>query len=375
MVECFIKLGLINQKLIIPCILLLISILHILYINYILEYKANIIVTEISASFGHMAIIIIPYIKCFSSKKRKIKYLKQKNNYLLNYSIFLLTYLLHLIFLELCSYYKPNSENKNKSILYETTGVNGIYCLRSFENLFIIIFSLLLKYKYFIHQYICLSIFIISSISIDYILGNFSYELNSTFFKYIGICIAQLINESINLSYQKYMFDKLYYSPYSVCFAFGVLFFCYQIVKIIIFLLIDYLEFWNYFDNANLGYEAFKFILNIFIVFLLYTSMALTNYYFTPNHIIVNYELGNMIIFLWKSDNIKYYTIILFIFQFFILMIFLEIIELNFCHLNDNTKRNIQIRGYKDMEDKDKRDTVIEISGYFLEEDILFVIN
>jgi len=98
--------------------------------------------------------------------------------------------------------------------------------------------------------------------------------------------------------------------------------------------------------------------------------LALTNYYFTPNHIIVNYELGNMIIILWKSHDIKLYTIFLFIFQFFILMIFLEIIELNFCHLNDNTKRNIQIRGYKDMEDKDKRDTVIEISGYILEEDI-----
>ena len=126
----------------------------------------------------------------------------------------------------------------------------------------------------------------------------------------------------------------------------------------------------NYFDNADFGYEAFKFISNIIVVFLLYTSMALTNYYFTPNHIIVNYELGNMIIILWKSHDIKLYTIFLFIFQFFILMIFLEIIELNFCHLNDNTKRNIQIRGYTDMEDKDKRDTVIEISGYFLEEDI-----
>ena len=97
--------------------------------------------------------------------------------------------------------------------------------------------------------------------------------------------------------------------------------------------------------------------------------MALTNYYFTPNHIIVNYELGNMIIFLWKSDNIKYYTIILFVFQFFILMIFLEIIELNFCHLNDNTKRNIQIRGYNDMEDKDRKDTVLEIGGYIIEVD------
>ena len=273
MVECFLKLGLINEKLIIPCILVIISIIHILYINYILEYKANVIVTEISASFGHMAIIIIPYIKCFSSKNQNKGNFKQKKNYFLNYSIFLLTYLLHLILLEICSYYKPNSDNKNKSILYETTSVNGLYFLRSFENLFIIIFSLLLKYKYFIHHYICLSIFIISSISIDYILGNFSYyKLISTFFKYIGICIAQLINESINLSYQKYMFDKLYYSPFTVCFAFGVLFFCYQIVKIIIFLSIDNLEFLNYFDNYNFGYEAFKFISNMIVVFLLYTS-------------------------------------------------------------------------------------------------------
>ena len=273
----------------------------------------------------------------------------------------------------ICSKIKPDSKKKN-NIIFLTTDVHNFYCIGSIEIIFIIFVSLLLlKTKYFIHHYICLFIFIILSISIDYLLDNFHYKLNREFLYYLIMCFMQLLVESISLSYQKYMFDKLYYSPYKVCFAFGIFFLLYNLGTIIVFLIIGDNEFLEYFKNINIGFEIFKFISNIIMVFLVYLSMALTNYYFSPNHLVANYELGNMIIFLMNSKSkIKYYSLFLFILQLFILMIFLEIIELNFCSLNENTKRNIQIRANDDIRETIKDDDLIEVSpGYFIRKDDL----
>ena len=109
------------------------------------------------------------------------------------------------------------------------------------------------------------------------------------------------------------------------------------------------------------------------MVFLVFFSMALTNYYFSPNHLVANYELGNMIIFLMNSKSkTKYYSLFLFILQLFILMIFLEIIELNFCGLNKNTKRNIQIRANEDIQEANQDEDLIEVSpGYYIHKDDL----
>ena len=348
--------------------------IHIFYITYILEQKANVIVTEISASIGHLAIIIIPYLKCFSSKRENKKTKKMNGkNYLLHYFIFFIIYFGHLSLLMVCSKLKPNSKKKN-NIMFLTTDVHDFYCIGSIEIIFIIFVSLLLlKNKYFIHHYICLFTFIILSISIDYLLDNFHYKLNREFFYYLAMCLLQLLVESISLSYQKYMFDKLYYSPYKVCFAFGVIFLLYNLGSIGIFLIIGDREFLEYFKNVNIGFEIFKFISNIIMVFLVFLSMALTNYYFSPNHLVANYELGNMIIFLMNSKSkTKYYSLFLFILQLFILMIFLEIIELNFCGLNKNTKRNIQIRANEDIQEANQDEDLIEVSpGYYIHKDDL----
>ena len=370
MSKCFLRLGIINNKLIVPFSLLILSIIHAFYINYILKNKPNVIITEISASIGHISIIIIPYIKCISFHKDKSKkFYEIKKNYIRDYSILLSTHLINLFLLFACSQLKPQSI-KEKNILFLSSDIHKLYCIGSIEVIFIIIVSFfLLKYHYFIHHYLSLFLFIITSVVIDFMLDNFHYELNLKFLIYLIALLGQLLIESINLSYQKYMFDVLYYSPYRVCFAFGVLFLLYNIGTIVIFLVYHNYEFIDYFKNLSIGYETFIFISNIFMVFFLYISMALTNFYFTPSHIVVNNELANMIIFLLKSDsNIKYYSIFIFVFQFILFMIFLELLELDFCNLNEYTKRNIQIRAKNDM-NREYYYSVCEIEpGYILEE-------
>ena len=48
--------------------------------------------------------------------------------------------------------------------------------------------------------------------------------------------------------------------------------------------------------------------------------------------------------------------------QTFFLLIYLEIIELNFLGLNENTKRNIEVRGLQDLSDENGRDSSIGVS-------------
>ena len=371
MVKCFLSLGIINNKLIIPFSLFFLSIIHILYINYVLENKANVIVTELSASIGHLLIIIIPYIKCISTHQdKRFKTNSKKKNYVLDYSIFFLTHFLNLILLYASAQLKPQ-EDHNSSILFMASDVHGLYCITTIEVIFTIIFSFfLLDFHFYIHHYLSLFLFIIISIVIDYMLDNFHYKLDRQFLFYLIAFISQLLVESINLSYQKYMFDVLYYSPYRTCFAFGILFLLYNLGTIVVFLIIHNYEFLRYFDNISIGQEITKFLTNIIMVFFLFMTMALTNYYFSPNHIIVSYELGNMLSFLIKSfSHIKYYTIFLFVFQIILLMIFLELLELNFCKLNENTKKNIQKRADKDMADMAKYDSILELeSGYLIDE-------
>ena len=57
------------------------------------------------------------------------------------------------------------------------------------------------------------------------------------------------------------------------------------------------------------------------------------------------------------EKDIKFYLLIPFFFiEFIMILIFLEIIEINFCGLNKNLKRNIESRGIIDSSLIDERD-------------------
>ena len=58
-----------------------------------------------------------------------------------------------------------------------------------------------------------------------------------------------------------------------------------------------------------------------------------------------------------KEKDINIYLLILFFcIEFIMILIFLEIIEINFCELNKNLKRNIESRGIIDSSLIDERD-------------------
>ena len=83
-------------------------------------------------------------------------------------------------------------------------------------------------------------------------------------------------------------------------------------------------------------------------------------YYFSPTYILISYQFSKFIeVLIDKDEASKYYCIIFFVIQLFFLMIYLEILELNFCNLNKNTKKNIEFRSIIESSEDNGRDSSI----------------
>ena len=161
------------------------------------------------------------------------------------------------------------------------------------------------------------------------------------------------------MTYEKYMMDKLYYSPYIIVFSIGIYLLLVAIVLTIIIIIKEDIfyygnkyiiqSFSDYFQDVDYKEVIIHIIYLTSFRFVLNTLKILTIYYLTQNHIYTAYILIKVFDLLLKKDNnYKYMSIILFILELISLLIFLEIIELNFLNLNKNTKRNIEKREIED---------------------------
>ncbi len=291
------------------------------------------------------------------------------------YSLSILCFLIYLLlnFISSVMKSKSNSDNKNNN-----PHSFGLCSKESIEIILITLISIpTLRYKYFIHHIISLTFFIIISASIDLLLDNFSYEKDSSI-NFIDN-FAIVVFDTLIYCLQKYMIDRLYCSFYHISFSIGLSKFCVNTVIFVITLIIGnknnnggtnfFTQFYEYFTDVGTGKIVLKFVLNMIIQFFFNLFLSLTIYYFSPNHIMITYQINKMINVLYNSDDPKrYFSIILFIFQFISLMVYLEIIEMNFWGLNENTKRNIGIRGINDMimSEEDEKDPIEAIPGYEL---------
>lgn len=96
---------------------------------------------------------------------------------------------------------KENVKNPNAGGDFFKTGL---------EMIFLALISIcLLKYKYFIHNYIAIGAFIIFGILTDVILGVFSTALKIGYASML-VDFVVTITDSVHFCYQKYMLEKLY---------------------------------------------------------------------------------------------------------------------------------------------------------------------
>ena len=395
-----ISFGLTSKKLTIPFLFTLTQIINDIFDKYYPQYDKNCtkdcekiennILNSFALAIGGMLVIIIPHIKIFSDKneqfERKIIRTKLK--------IFFHYFILNAIYGSMMGTIFIIEKIKNEDTI-APPHLYGLCIKEAFEIVFLSVACyILLKYKLFIHNIIGLIFFCITCVSIDLILKMLQYELKNVL-KFVLENIIYILLESAYFTYQKYMMEKLYYSPFKITFVIQIFLFI-----VICFSLMNILKlgregiknaeerfnnFYEYFDKVKTIIIIIKFIMTIILNFFIYLFECLTIYHFTPNYILISYGVSKMVKFLLNNtDNTKYICIILFILQFIFLLIFLEIIELNFCGLSDNIKKNISIRSEKDMslvelESDSDRDSLVEIApGYIvnknqidLDEDIL----
>ena len=395
MVNCFLKLGVINKKLIMPVITAVIYvIMDIIELNADMN-DIHIIFNLYTRGISYTCAILVPIVQKRCDKNRqKIRKRRAQctKRSILHFTILQLEYIIYFgLYIYLT---KLKSKDPDNTEDFQMSHYHGLCSEEAVEIIFIVIISkFLLKTQLYIHHYIGLIILVIASLSIDI---PFNLSLFKPQILFIVIYLLFIIVDANFITYEKYMMDKLYYSPFVIVFSIGILFLSVSIFFTIYILMVGnslydgkkytLQSFSDYFEEK--GYKttviymfycsSFRFFLNILKI--------LTIYYFTQNHIYTSYTFIKLVdLLIMKKTNYKYFSIILFIPQFLGLLIFLEIIELNFCKLNKNTKINIEKRELKedlndddDQNDKDidpeerkSKQSIVEISpGYLVDSSV-----
>ena len=253
------------------------------------------------------------------------------------------------------------------------------------QLLFIVIFAYFFyKMRFYKHQIYSILIIIILGI-IRYIIKIFHYyewkKPNICFDLFLQIIIA--IFESIVIIFAKALMEIKYFSPYKVCYTFGIINSIIILILLIIFSFIkknttnwffslDY-EGAYYLDNINFifyeyGYKLIGlFFCSIFYALLkLLLNLTINNY--TVCHaflLLQNKEITSNISNELKSKKGFIFVGLLLLthlIEFFVILVFLEIIELNFCNLDENIRRNI-----KDRADRETRGSIKDIDDNLID--------
>ena len=390
MANFFLKLGVINKKLIMPVITAVIYvIMDIIELNADMN-DIHIIFNLYTRGISYTCAILVPIVQKRCDKNRqKIRKRRAQctKRSILHFTILQLEYIIYFgLYIYLT---KLKSKDPDNTEDFQMSHYHGLCSEEAVEIIFIVIISkFLLKTQLYIHHYIGLIILVIASLSIDI---PFNLSLFKPQILFVVIYLLFIIVDANFITYEKYMMDKLYYSPFVIVFSIGILFLSVSIFFTIYILMVGnslydgkkytLQSFSDYFEEK--GYKttviymfycsSFRFFLNILKI--------LTIYYFTQNHIYTSYTFIKLVdLLIMKKTNYKYFSIILFIPQFLGLLIFLEIIELNFCKLNKNTKINIEKRELKedlnddddqndediDPEERKSKQSIVEISPGYL---------
>ena len=181
--------------------------------------------------------------------------------------------------------------------------------MEAFEIIIICLTTkIFLKYKYYIHHIISLILFLILSIVMDIILGDFE-SLQFTFIIYV---IILSIVEVIDYCYIKYMMDVKYHSIYNMIFFRGISEFFSTMTIFSVLLIIKFESNDDYFlkelseyDKSKIGKLVIRIVLGIIgdgIINSIFEFHTLN--LFNPNYIFVYYEVSKIanFFFILKID-------------------------------------------------------------------------
>ena len=249
----------------------------------------------------------------------------------------------------------------NLQIYYEHSFIiNGEITL-SLRIVFLFLFSRFIdKSNFYRHQYVSMIIIVLMGI-VRFIINikqnNFTIKLPSQLLPlFIGI-FHPFIDSVLFFIIKRYMKHK-YYSAFLICFIFGIIISTISIIAFIIFSNINCGEndICEILSGKNVISESLTIILLVIVsivcaIDFLIEIITIDNY--SVFHLILLYSFGRLVsnIIGFSENYILEQIIILitFIIDIFAVLIFVEMIILNFCGLNYNIKKNIIHRASQDI--------------------------
>ena len=350
MAKFFIKFGLYSKKLLLPFTLAIIQIILNLINIYYPENDKSQLLEMVGGGLSQMIVSLVQYLKIFNytylNKKEEKKCTKTN---IKDYSLLSFIFFIFLILNVYISIKEKSYSGGNKSL--QNFHNMNLFTQESIEMIFLCIVSfLLLKYKYFIHHIISILLFILVSLFMDFITDKFS-EFFGEGVVIVVINIVVIFSDALSYGFQKYMIDIKFHPYWNVSLCIGLTKFSifFAIIIVCLFKSRDdemFGDFYNYFEKSSVGIIISKHIISLILNVMLNLFKILTIAFLTPDYILISFTLSKIVNVLLETK--EYVCIAMFIVQFISLMIYLEIIELNFLGLNKNTRNCIQNREYQE---------------------------
>ena len=368
-----ILLGRLDKKLLIIIVIDIVHLINLIVLNEVNEKFFNNTLINLEEEIG---IIIIGLFMFCKYKEKQNKTYKNKKSF--KYILFLFLFRLIKSSYEIFCINIFDKKYRFTKVLNTTNGF--ILLLMS------LVTYISLKYKYYIHHIISMFLYLAIGISIDLILHSYQ-EIK---YDYIYFYIIYVVNEVLIFCYIKYLMDKLYYNYKEVVIYWGIAGLIAIILTYVALYIYQYKlninnniinELREYFDFDKLKIVNFIFLQLLYVLLnggIFYSLTILMVDYFKPNYTVITDQIYVFVrCIAYEDRKNKYYTFITFVFQILALLIYFEIIELNFFKLNENTTKNILEREEIEKEEQNEDEQIkeeiqeIEINGEYILRDTI----
>jgi hypothetical protein len=264
-------------------------------------------------------------------------------------------------------------------IFFFSKNMKNINNVWIFNIIFLNAFALMMKEnQLYIHHYISGGIMILCGLGLN-VFNLYDLEIKQIPLIFVAIFIEIIFSLEIVLA--KYGMDYRFCSPSEMTFYEGI----FSLIINTIFLLIStYIPLKNnflytkllyttkdnnngkkYLDNIIIYYKNINFVEIIYFIVIMAGRLSfnlfsyLTIKHFTSSHVFLLLILGEFSLYLIDKSTLELIiTIIIYLIELLMALIFCEIIELDFLGLSDNTKRNIKIRATTiNLEDTESYDS------------------
>jgi cell division protein FtsL len=232
--------------------------------------------------------------------------------------------------------------------------------------IFMALFSyLILKVKLYKHHYLSMITIIILGILYNLMMNVFTKEnMSNNYQFFIAFFITEIINAFIYFLYKYYMLIKFLIS-FEILFYQGLIELLFGIITLIITTSIKKVDnFFTFCDALNEDTKKPKQILlfvALIVITFLNTSLIITIIdYFSPFYIFLTNALSDFFFFFLLIEDIGkinknlptpiliILSIVFLVLCIFMILVYIEIIQLNFCGLSNMTIKNIQLRAQLD---------------------------